>query len=398
MALLLTASAGAFGIAALSTGPAAAAPASGGCGANPCMPDIQVDNMAADGSVHVVYTDPYGVLESVNPNSVSLTVAWSPSGSVPGTAPQPIQTSVTLTNGTCSGTGPITCDYAFPSALRFPTSNGFALNGTYKVSASAQDCRPLNLPPCSRTTTAPKSTTLANPPSVPGGVKADLSTDKTSVAVSWTPSPEPDVFAYRVLRNDGSEACNNSTTPTVFSCTDSTSGGGSFAYRVVAYRYGANYDPKSQVASTPSPATKSVTVVGPPATTSTTIPGGTLPPLTQPGFTAKPGGAKAAGGSSTGTFKATPGTAPQAAVGPEAGGDTGFAPTLPYGQQPSTTVAAEDPGSIAAPVVPKKGKTSVGTIAVVGAGFLIAVIALHGLWLRSEVRRSGTLEVLEPEA
>ncbi|MDQ1417506.1 MAG: hypothetical protein QOF81_3119, partial [Acidimicrobiaceae bacterium] len=50
------------------------------------------------------------------------------------------------------------------------------------------------------------------------------------------------------------------------------------------------------------------------------------------------------------------------------------------------------------PVTAHKGKTSVGTIAVVGAGLLIAVIALHGLWLRSEVRRSGTLEALEPEA
>jgi hypothetical protein len=33
----------------------------------------------------------------------------------------------------------------------------------------------------------------------------------------------------------------------------------------------------------------------------------------------------------------------------------------------------------------------------VGAGVLVTVIAMHGLWLRSEVRRSGALEVLEPE-
>ncbi len=320
MALLLTASAGAFGIAALSAAPAAAVPEAGSCSASPCAPVIEVDPMAADGSVHVVYTDPHAGLETVDPNSLSLTVSWSPQGNVPGTAPHPIPTSVKLTSGACTGTGPVTCNYPFPAELKVPAASGFALNGTYQLIASGQDCVPLNIVPCKGTTTAPKSTTLANPPSVPGGVKADLSTDKSSVAISWTPSPEPDVFAYRVLRNDGSEACNNTATPTVFSCTDSTSGGGSFAYRVVAYRYGADYDPKSQVASTPSPATKSVTVVGPPATTTTTIRGGTLPPLTQPGLTAKPGGAKPAGGSSTGTFKATPGTTPQAAVGPEAGG------------------------------------------------------------------------------
>jgi hypothetical protein len=171
---------------------------------------------------------------------------------------------------------------------------------------------------------------------------------------------------------------------------------------VVAVRYGADYKPASQVSGSASTATKPVTVPGPPATTTTTIAGGTLPPLTQPPFnTPTPNKAGAAAGPSggTGTFHAAPAPAkPAVGVDTPANGDTGFQPTLPYGAQPSTTLG-DDPGSIAAPVVPAhKGKTSVGTIAVVGAGLLIAVIALHGLWLRSEVRRSGTLEVLDPEA
>jgi hypothetical protein len=406
IALLLTASAGAFGIAALSTAAAHAtptSPATGGCGANPCPPDIQVSNMAADGSVRVVYTDPYsGGLEAVDPNTLSLTVTWKPQGDIPSTLPpHPNVTSVKLTNGTCAGTGPVTCDYAFPAELKVPSGLGFALNGTYELTATGSDCRPVILG-CSRTTTPSKLTTLTNAPSTPGGVTADLLAATSGVKVSWTPSPEPDVFGYRVLRNDGSVACDNVATPTVFSCTDTTSGGGTFSYRVVASRYGADYRATSQVTSAPSTASKAVTVPGPPATTTTTITGGTLPPLTQPGFAGKPGGSKPGAvvgvGGANGSFKATPGTA-AAATGSDtpANGDTGFAPTLPYGQQPSTTIN-EDPGSIAAPVTPHQGKTSVATIAALGAGLLIAVIALHGLWLRSEVRRAGALEVLEPEA
>lgn len=397
MALLLTASVGTFGVAALSAGAAHAVTDS--CNPNACTPVIVVDPMAADGSVHVTYTDPSSDLESVDPNSVSLTITWSPQGAVPGSAPSPNPTTIRLTNanGTCSGTGPVTCDYPFPSALKVA---GFALNGTYQLSASAQDCKAAILG-CSHSTQT-KSTTLAIPASTPGGVKADLLPDKSGVKISWAANPEPDVFAYRVLRSDGSEACNNLLTPTDLSCSDTSSGGGTFTYRVVAIRYGADYNPKSQVASSPSSATKSVVVPGPPATTTTTITGGTLPPLTQPPFPGKPGAPKPVpgAGGGTGTFNAKPGTPAAAVAGADtpANGDTGFAPTLPYGEQPSTTLN-EDPGSIAAgPVTAHKGKTSVGTIAVVGAGLLLAVIALHGLWLRSEVRRSGTLEALEPEA
>jgi hypothetical protein len=395
MALFLMASAGAFGVAAFSAGAAHAVTDS--C-PNACAPVIVVDNMASDGRVHVTYTDPSSGLDSIDASSVSLTITWNPQGDIPGSAPRPSSTPTKLTsaNGSCTGTGPVTCDFPFPSTLKVA---GFALNGTYLLSASAQDCKAAIFG-CTHGTQT-KSTTLTTPASTPGGVKADLLPDKSGVKISWAANPEPDVFAYRVLRNDGSEACNNLLTPADLSCSDTSSGGGTFSYRVIAIRYGADYNPKSQVTSAPSTATKSVVVPGPPATTTTTITGGTLPPLTQPSFPGKPGTPKPVpGAGGTGTFNARPGTPAAAVAGSDtpANGDTGFAPTLPYGEQPSTTVN-EDPGSIAAgPVTAHKGKTSVGTIAVVGAGLLIAVIALHGLWLRSEVRRSGTLEALEPEA
>ncbi|MDQ1400961.1 MAG: hypothetical protein QOK20_2893, partial [Acidimicrobiaceae bacterium] len=204
MALFLMASAGAFGVAAFSAGAAHAVTDS--CNPNACPPVITVDPMAGDGSVHVTYTDPSAGLDSIDASSVSLTITWNPQGDVPGSLPRPSPTSTKLTsaNGSCTGTGPVTCDFPFPSALKVA---GFALNGTYLLSASAQDCRAAIL--CGHTTTAPKSTTLVAKPSAPGGVKADLLPDKSGVKISWAANPEPDVFAYRVLRNDGSEACNN---------------------------------------------------------------------------------------------------------------------------------------------------------------------------------------------
>ncbi len=74
---------------------------------------------------------------------------------------------------------------------------------------------------------------------------------------------------------------------------------------------------------------------------------------------------------------------------------------LPYNQQPSPPSSADHQRRhrrSTSPAVHHKGKTSVGSIAAIGAGLLVAVIALHGLWLRSEVRRADALEPLDPEA
>ncbi len=399
VAMLLASSAGALGAAALTAGPAHAAPT---VASSAAAPHIDLSPMAPDGSVHVVYTDPVGGLDTLDSGSLRLIITWHPPTAGPAGAPQPPgNPSVTLTGvpgDTCTGTSPIvTCDYPFPPGLMF-TSDGksYILNGTYQLQASAQDCVAAVLG-CTPTTTPIQPSTLVNPPTAPTGVSALLLQNPTAVKVSWKPSPEPDVAGYRAFRADGSVACRLAAlpAPTDWSCVDTSSGGGKFAYHVVAYRWGGSYADQ-QKPSAPSGASPTVTVPGPPAVTTTTVAGG-LGSLAPPGFNGRPSGNR--GGAGTGFFSAQPaaraGGAPSAGVDMPASGDTGFQPVLPYGRQAPTS--APGPASIAAPAGPQKGKTSVGTIAVVGAGLLIAVIALHGLWLRSEVRRSTTLEPLEPE-
>jgi hypothetical protein len=296
------------------------------------------------------------------------------------------------------------CDAAWPPEVE--SLNGYVLNGQYTVSATAttspDTANPL-VSPSNPATTPLAAVSVANRPAPPANVSAKLVTAPTAgVAVTWDPSPEPDVFAYEVLRVAGSQ------TTTVYGCyqpfapkelrglaqcqakpswVDTQSGGGQFSYQVVAVRFGATYDVKAQVASDPAQTKGTVTVAGPPAA---------------PGIGAGPG--KAAANYSIGLGKlfspvkprvGASGGIPTGAAGAPATTDPGFNPTLPYNQQP----AATDPPTVAvaAPPAAKGHGSSVGSIALVGAGLLVIAIALHGLWLRSEVRRAGVLETLEPE-
>jgi hypothetical protein len=403
MALLLTATAGAFGVAALSAGPAhAAADATCGGPLQPlCVPTakVSVQTSETDGTIVVTWTPGAGNTTSVNVDQPSL--QWVQQTNAPTGAPFPTLSPLRL-SGACTGSSVVTCTYQWPPEMLFA---GYVLNGTYSFSATADNCLAATLV-CSKPATVTQPVPVANQPLAPTLVKADVVPNSPSVTVSWAPNHEPDVVGYEVFRSDQSFACEALTKsdkppPSSYSCLDLPPKDGSYAYHVIAYRWGATYDTatENQVASVASATTKSVSVTGTSANTSTTVAGSGPGTLGPPGFNVKPGTGKPATGTFPGAFKPTPGTAASVAGSDAPGnGDTGFAPTLPYGQQPSTTVS-EDPGSLAAPVVPAhKGKTSVGTIAVVGAGLLIGVIALHGLWLRSEVRRSGTLEVLEPEA
>jgi hypothetical protein len=402
LALVLTFGAGAFGAAALVTASAAGAdqPHAATCSGLTCAPVIQVVSMNADGTIRVTYSATKGLLDR---GSLSGTVAWSPPATVPPGAPQPVPTSAPLKDGQCVGNNAntfFTCDFPFPTPL---LDGQFLLNGNYQVTGTAQDCvLGLN---CSQGTGTHSAFPIANPPAAPTNVKAELVANNSAVKISWNPSPEPDVNGYQVLRADGSVGCQLVTVPvpTEYACTDTPTTDGSYAYHVVAHRWGPGYSTavRDQPASAPSNTTKAVAVVGTSANTTTSVPGGTGT-LGPAGFTGKvtPGtpGKTVAPGNGPSGLKIAPGSpavvSPETPVTP----DPGFSPSLPYGakppEDPGTTVASSP---LAAPVAPHKGKTSVGTIAVIGAGLLIGVIALHGLWLRSEVRRSPVLEVLEPE-
>lgn len=302
--------------------------------------------------------------------------------------------------------GKTVCTFAWPADL---TSNGYILNGTYKISASAIQCNTL-LFLCSTAYETPSQTKeVAIPAKPPTNVKAVLAPNQADTAITWDPSPEPDVQGYRVSRVSGGNStdfyqCRLPTVPSTpaipacpatLSATDVAPGGGTYTYQVLAYRYGATY------ASTPleakSAASKSVTVPGPPAVTTTTVKGA--------GSTSTAGGLPAFGafnnkvtpvkpaGTGTNSF-----AAPGPAISVPGAPDPGFQPVLPY--QPagnSNNSPTSDPAVVGQTSPAPKGKGTVRSIALIGAGLLVAVVAFHGLWLRSEVKRASVLEVLEPE-
>ncbi len=399
LALFFASSAGALGLGALAAGTAQAAN-DGTCGQLVCKPTADTVQVAPAGTggerATIVWTQTTGVFDSGN---TYLAITWSPPTTIPTGAPQPPVVSDTV-KGTCVASGPskFTCAYDWPADLMV---NGYVLNGTYGVVGTANDCA-IGVIGCNSGNIS-GTTAVVNPPTPPTNVKATVDTTSATVKVSFTPSPEPDLAGYRVFRNDGSQACQVSNYPPPpagdISCVDSTSGGGKFSYHVVAVRWGANYDPASEKSSASSAPSAPVTVAGPPATTTTVRTGTTLPPLGPPGFIPKPTpGRLGAGIGAGGVFHSTPGTRPAlSGDNPANASDPGFQPLLPYGQA-STTIAGDPTALSAPPVAPHKGKTSVGTIAVIGAGLLVAVIALHGLWLRAEVRRPTPLEALDPEA
>jgi hypothetical protein len=108
-------------------------------------------------------------------------------------------------------------------------------------------------------------------------------------------------------------------------------------------------------------------------------------------------GPKAKPGSTTPASGLIPTVTPGASAATATTIDPGFAQVLPYGPSTAPDTTAK-PTVAAGPQIPgPKGKNSVKSIALVGAGVLVTVIAMHGLWLRNEVRRTGALEVLEPE-
>ena len=337
---------------------------------------------------------------AVDPTSPSMTITWAPAGQVPPTAPSLPMAPVTPV-GNCSlqGTGPtLVCTYTWPSDLEV---NGFVPNGTYTVTATARDCVLVGVQCSGSATATPQTIAVANPPAAPTGVTAAPGATPGTVTISWAPNPEPDIVGYQVFRGDGSFACEvayQPPAPKKYSCTDAPPKDGSYTYKVVAHRWGATYttnDVKAEPGTASAP-TKALTVTGTSPASATTVPGANPGTLGPPGFKpnlvpVKPAG-NAGGGGGFNPNLVAPGTT----VEPSPGGDAGFQPTLPYGSR-STVPPTTDPAVITSPPVHKTGKTSVGSIAVVGAGLLIAVIALHGLWLRSEVRRAGALEPLDPE-
>ena len=238
--------------------------------------------------------------------------------------------------------------------------------------------------PCTNAADAPRKFFMGVRPVTPTGVKAELKPPLQPAVVSWNPNPEPDVVRYRVLRAKGPDTSFQplaETRGTTFTDVASSSGG-DFTYQVVAIRRGSGKAGQPEFIESPASAPSGKVTVA-----ATAAPG-------------RPGGSFAGAPTFTGP-RASTRSAPQSNSSPRyiTPGETGFSTNLPFegGQQ-----EIEEPGEIAADVPQEElgsneaQSDSRRSLALLAAGLLATVLAMHLLWVKGEVDREP-LEVLTPE-
>ncbi|MGH9125943.1 MAG: hypothetical protein ACRDZ8_14630 [Acidimicrobiales bacterium] len=397
-AMLLVAGAGSVGALVLLAAPASATATSAPCGGQlqlPCPPMAQVSATSSEmsGTITITWT-PSKSVDTVTPGPANL--AWQPQASGAPADPAPIPTQSASLEGCSPGNlgQPVVCTYSWPSSL---LNNGYVLNGQYAVTTSAKEC--LIVVGCSTVSSVTQTIGVENPAVAPTGVKAALvpGSNPEAIQVSWTPNPEPDIVGYVVYSGTSTtpfcQVNSSPANPLSYSCQGIPTKNGNYSFHVVAYRYGNTFNDQvaKQVAGASSANTPNVSVTGitaPVTTLPVTNTLGNIGVVTGP---AKNGTTSGAGRTSGTVILAVPSVASTTTT--TLGGD--FSPVLPYGTTTSTS-STVDPSALSVPT--KHKGSSVATIAAVGAGLLVATIALHGVWLRSEVRRSGQLEPLDPES
>ena len=249
-------------------------------------------------------------------------------------------------------------------------------NGAYELTVTtpgfADPVVPPTSGPCQPATSDPGKLFVGASPRTPTGTKAELSPGLRAVAVSWAyPNPEPDV-SYRVERAKGGGPFERVGEVKTTTLLDRDPGAGEFVYRVIAVRPGSGAPgAPAFLESGPSDPSAKVTV-------------------------APPGPAPSAGSG----LKRFSSPAPPRPSAPKylTPGETGFSETLPFG---GSAQVIEEPGAGEAQVAQELGteearsdtRRSLGLLA---AGLLATVLAMHLLWVKSEVDREP-LEVLGPE-
>lgn len=347
------------------------------------------------GTITITWTPSKGV-DTVFPGDATL--SWQPQVSGAPAEPAPLTVTSSSLGSTCSAAtnGPLVCSYPWPDSM---LEGGYVLNGQYTVTASATECLLVNHVGCSTAASVTQAIGIQNQAAKPTGVKAVLvpGSNPQAIQVTWAPNPEPDIVGYVVYSGTSTtpfcQVNSSPANPLSYSCQGIPTKNGSYSFNVVAYRYGAMFSDQvaKQIGSVPSDSTHPVSVTGITAPVTTLPVSNTLGNIGVVTGPAKSGGTSGAGHTSGTIILATP-SAPAATTTTTLGGD--FSPILPYGT--TTTNSTVDPSALSVPT--KHKGSSVATIAAVGAGLLIATIALHGVWLRSEVRRGDPLEPLDPES
>lgn len=258
---------------------------------------------------------------------------------------------------------------------------------------------------------------VAAPPVPPQGVRASATPEGRAVTLTWKPNPEPDLLFYVVQRRRAGEQTfvirGEPTEETTFTDTFAPADpGGDYEYNVVAVRQGVTKD--SGVNSDTSPVA-AVKVADPPADTPTTTAAGGSGTTVATGTrtTSATSGAKAPGALTTSgsidlsgfnTLKSRSRPPAPRSIQPP---DTGYQDTLPFTARPGESeMGEEDGGAEIGDVGGESAQRELGlqetsdqrqrSMAFMAAGLLATVLAMHLLWVRSEVKREP-LEAMVPE-
>ena len=253
-------------------------------------------------------------------------------------------------------------------------------NGPYEavvITSDALDQDPILTGECRGATDRPGTFFMGVRPTAPTAVKADVTQPLQAATISWNRAPERDVLRYRVLRAKGPDGKFDpigETAATRTSFTDPSSAtGGEFTYRIVAIRRGSGKPGQPEfLESEPSAPSQKVTVA---------------PPAPPPAPTA---------GTARRSTRPSPPSRPRY-ITP---GETGFSETLPFAGGPELAEesgeVAGDSGQVEELGANEARSDSPRSLALLAAGLLATVLAMHLLWVKAEVDREP-LEVLRPE-
>ena len=303
----------------------------------------------------------------------------------------------------------------------------FRWNGTYTAQATArgrnnvldQDTSPKH---------GSATFVIDAPPQQPTGVTTTVDQDTRVVTVSWAPNPEPDLIGYEVQKQapDGTWVQYAVTAEQAVSDESTAYSGGTHRYRVVALRRAAN----PQFANASPHSETSAEVPAPPPGTPPPPEGGsgggtgggnTGAGNGQAGGGA--GGSNQAGGGNGSSFNGGSRSGPPLASsgkvdlsdldglmaqankqngkpGQRGEDDGTFDPTLPFGaRQGGDNGDGEDgEGSALGSGDSEDVAGRLQSLGFLAGGLLATVLAMHVLWIRSEVHRAEKAEALTPIA
>ena len=362
-----------------------------------------------------------------------------------------LDVTVTMGNGTLRGDVVVTwsgpAGAPVPAEYRHATGNNagtvqivrsnqsFPWNGAYAVTVRATGRAGGLFSNPDETHTATQPFVVDAPPAAPTGVTTAVDSGSRTVTVRWAPNTEAQLVGYEVQRQLGSApwarvtVTDASTTGVVDEAT--ADAGGTYRYRVVAFRHSA--DAGQLLASGPSD-NSNAKVPAPPVTTTTTTTTTTAPSgggqsgtqrstsRSGSGTSAGTGTSGSAGSSSSGSSASSPlagagkvdlsGFSSLLEQARQAGQvppgttsttepDTGFDEKLPFAARPGTDDAEADGGrdgeqALGDSPASDDGTGRVQSLAFLAGGLLATVLVMHLLWVRGEIRRVDRLEALAP--